>query len=39
VRREVFEEKRIFWTKERQVLATPESPVEQTLLDAIERLL
>jgi hypothetical protein len=39
VRREVFEEKRILWTKERQVLATPESPVEQTVLDAIERLL
>lgn len=39
VRREVFQEQRIFWTKERQVLATPESAVEQTILDAIERLL
>jgi hypothetical protein len=39
VKREVFEEQRIFWTKERKVLATPESSVEQTVLDAIERLL
>jgi hypothetical protein len=39
VRREVFQEQRIFWTKERKVLATPESAVEQTILDAIERLL
>ena len=39
VRREVFQEQRILWTKERKVLATPESSVEQTLLDAIERLL
>jgi hypothetical protein len=39
VRREVFQEQRIFWTKERKVLATPESSVEQTILDAIERLL
>jgi hypothetical protein len=39
VRREVFEEQRIFWTKERKVLATPESAVEQTILEAIERLL
>ena len=39
VRREVFREQRIFWTKERKVLATPESSVEQTILDAIERLL
>jgi hypothetical protein len=39
VRREVFEEQRIFWTKERKVLATPESSVEQHVLDAIERVL
>lgn len=39
VKREVFEEQRIFWTKERKVLATPESSVEQAVLDAIERLL
>ena len=39
VRREVFEEQRILWTKERKVVATPESSVEQTVLDAIERLL
>jgi hypothetical protein len=39
VRRQVFEEQRIFWTKERKVLATPESSVEQTVLDAISRLL
>ena len=39
VRREVFEEKRIFWSKERTVLPTPETSVEQTLLDAIERML
>jgi hypothetical protein len=39
VKREVFEEQRIFWTKERKVVATPESSVEQTVLDAIERLL
>ena len=39
VRREVFEERRILWSKERKVLATPETLVEQTLLDAIERLL
>ena len=37
VRREVFREQRIFWAKERTVLATPESSVEQTVLDAIER--
>jgi hypothetical protein len=39
VRREVFQEQRILWAKERTVLATPESSVEQTVLDAIERLL
>ena len=39
VRRAVFEERRIFWSKERKVLPTPETAVEQTLLDAIERLL
>jgi hypothetical protein len=39
VRREVFSEERIFWTKERAVLATPESSIEQTVLDAIARLL
>jgi hypothetical protein len=39
VRREVFSEERIFWTKERTVLATPESSIEQTVLDAIARLL
>ena len=39
VKRQVFEEQRIFWTKERKVLATPESSVEQAVLDAIERLL
>jgi hypothetical protein len=39
VRREVFEEQRIFWTKERKTLATPESSVEQSVLDAIERVL
>jgi hypothetical protein len=39
VRREVFQEQRILWTKERTVLVTPESSVEQTVLDAIERLL
>jgi anti-sigma-K factor RskA len=39
VRREVFKEQRIFWTKERTFLATPESSIEQTVLNAIERLL
>ena len=39
VKREVFEEQRIFWTKERKVLTTPESSVEQAVMDAIERLL
>jgi hypothetical protein len=39
VRREVFQEERVFWTKERTVVATPESSIEQTVLDAIERLL
>jgi hypothetical protein len=39
VRRAVFEERRIFWSKERKVLPTPETAVERTLLDAIERLL
>ena len=39
VRRAVFEERRILWSKERKVLPTPETAVEQTLLDAIERLL
>jgi hypothetical protein len=39
VKREVFEERRIFWSKERKVLPTPETAVEETLLDAIERLL
>jgi hypothetical protein len=39
VRREVFEERRIFWSKERKVLPTPETAVEDNLLDVIERLL
>jgi hypothetical protein len=39
VKREVYQEQRIFWTKERKVVATPESSVEQTILNAIERLL
>ena len=39
VKREVFEERRIFWNKERKVLPTPETTVEETLLDAIERVL
>jgi hypothetical protein len=40
VRRQVFQEERILWTKERKVLATPESSsVEQSVLDAIDRLL
>jgi hypothetical protein len=39
VRRDVFEEKRIFWAKERKLLPVPESSVEQNILDAIERLL
>jgi len=39
VRREVFQEERILWTKERKILATPESPLEQGVLDAIDRLL
>jgi hypothetical protein len=39
VRREVFEERRILWQKERKVLPTPETAVEETLLDAIERVL
>jgi hypothetical protein len=39
VRRAVFEERRLFWSKERKVLPTPETAVERTLLDAIERLL
>ena len=39
VRREVFEEQRVLWKKERKTLATPESSVEQSILDAIERLL
>jgi hypothetical protein len=39
VRREVFEERRILWQKERKILPTPETAVEESLLDAIERLL
>ena len=39
VRREVFQEERILWTKERKLLSTPESSVEQNVLDAIDRLL
>jgi hypothetical protein len=39
VKRRVFEEQRIFWTKERKALPAPESSVEQTVLDAISRLL
>jgi hypothetical protein len=39
VRREVFREQRIFWARERKALPTPETPVEQSVLDAIERLL
>jgi hypothetical protein len=39
VRREVFQEERILWTKERKLLTTPESSVEQNVLDAIDRLL
>jgi hypothetical protein len=39
VRREVFQEERILWSKERKVLSTPESAVEQGVLDAIDRVL
>jgi hypothetical protein len=39
VKREVFQEKRVLWAKERKALPTPETPVEQTVLDAIEQLL
>jgi len=39
VRREIFKEERILWTKERKILATPESSVEQGVLDAIDRVL
>jgi hypothetical protein len=39
VRREVFQEERVLWTKERKILATPESSLEQGVLDAIDRLL
>jgi hypothetical protein len=39
VKRDVFQEQRIFWAKERKALTTPESSLEQTILDAIERLL
>ena len=39
VKREVFQEERIFWSKERKVLSTPESAVEQGVLDAIDRVL
>jgi hypothetical protein len=39
VRPEEFREKRIFWAKGRKALPTPETPIEQTVLDAIERLL
>jgi hypothetical protein len=39
VKREIFEEQRIFWAKERRAITTPESSVEQAILDAIERLL
>jgi hypothetical protein len=39
VKRRVFAEQRIFWTKERKDLPASESPVEQTVLDAISRLL
>ena len=39
VKREVFREKRVLWAMERQALPTPETPVEQAVLDAIERLL
>jgi hypothetical protein len=39
VRREVFQERRIFWSKERKVVPTSETAVEKTVLDAIEKLL
>jgi hypothetical protein len=39
VRREVVQERRVLWATERKVVETPESPLEQTVLDAIERLL
>jgi hypothetical protein len=39
VRREVVQERRVLWTTERKVVETPESSLEQTVLDAIERLL
>jgi hypothetical protein len=39
VQRRMFEEQRIFWTKERKALPVPESSVEQSVLDAISRLL
>jgi hypothetical protein len=38
VKRRVFSEQRIFWTKERKDLPASESAVEQTFLDAISRL-
>jgi hypothetical protein len=39
VKRDVFQEQRIFWAKERKAMPTPESSVEQAVLDAIERVL
>jgi hypothetical protein len=39
VKRQVFEEQRILWTKERTILTPRDTVVEQTVLDAIEPLL
>ena len=39
VKREVFQEKRVLWAKDRKAVPTPDTPVEQAVLDAIERLL
>ena len=39
VRRQVFEEQRILWQKERTILTSRDTAVEQTVLDAIEPLL
>ena len=39
VKREVFREKRFLWAKDRKAVPTPDTPVEQAVLDAIERLL
>jgi hypothetical protein len=39
VKRELFEEQRIFWSRERTRVPSPDTAVEQAVLDAIEHLL